>query len=249
MKIRRFCSMLYQISFILVTTVFISFSFSVNADTAPSDIARQQIDHAIVGAVKTKLSVLFKNIQVRTDITVSNLDARLKLKPCSSDLKISLPPMQRFNRRTSAKVRCKTPTPWALQVPVSIRAYMTVAVASNQLLRGHRVSPGDIALAEMDIEKLKFGYFTQTESVLGMQLKRNLTVNAPFTPKLLRLPIVIQRGEQVTISAQASALKVKTNGVALGSGAVGEKIQIRNIKSQRIIEGEILSAGQVAVNM
>ena len=214
-----------------------------------SSTARQQINDAIKEAVNTKLSTLFQNSQVRTDIKVNQFDDRLKLTPCDSMVSVTLPPMQRFNRRTSAKVRCESPTPWALQVPVSIRAYKIVAVASSQLLRGHRITANDIALAEIDIEKLKYGYFTQPETILGMQLRRTLTVNAPFTPKLLRLPIVIQRGEQVTISAQAATLKVKTNGVALGSGTVGEKIPIRNSKSNRIIEGKIISPGHVAVNM
>ena len=216
---------------------------------APSPTARQQIERGITDAVAINLAQVFKNTQVRTDINVSNLDARLKLTPCTTKLQILLPPMQRFNRRTNAKVRCDSPTPWAVNIPVSIRAYMTVVVASNQLLRGHHISPGDIILAEIDIEKLRFGYFTHAEPIIGMQLKRNLNVNAPFTPKLLRFPIVIQRGEQVTISALASALKVKTNGIALGSGSVGDKIQIRNSKSQRVVEGKITSPGHVAVNM
>jgi len=244
MRIGRFYSIRTLIRLILVTVVSAGFTSHSFADTAS-----QQINKVIVDAVNDKLAGLFQNTQIRTNIKVYRLDARLKLAPCGSDVSVSLPPMQRFNRRTSAKVRCTSPTPWAVQVPVSIRAYMVVAVASNQLLRGHRISPNDISLAEMDIEKLKYGYFTKPEPILGMQLKRSLTINAPFTPKLLRFPIVIQRGEHVTISAQASALSVKTNGIALGSGTVGEKIPIRNTKSQRIVEGRIISAGHVAVNM
>jgi flagella basal body P-ring formation protein FlgA len=244
MRIGHFYLVRTLIRLILVTVISVGFTFPSYADTA-----RQQINDAIENAVNTRLMELFQNTQVRTDIKVNQFDARLKLAPCGKEVSVSLPPMQRFNRRTSAKVRCEAPTPWAIQVPVSIRAYKIVAVASNQLLRGRRISPNDIALAEMDIEKLKYGYFTQPEPILGMQLKRNLTVNAPFTPKLLRLPIVIQRGEQVTISAQASTLSVKTNGVALGSGTVGDKIPIRNLKSQRVVEGKIISAGHVAVNM
>jgi len=244
MRIGHFYSTRYLIRLILVTVFSAAITLPCYADTA-----RQQINDAIENAIETRLADLFQNSQVRTDIKINQFDARLKLTPCDSEISVSLPPMQRFNRRTSAKARCASPTPWAIQIPVSIRAYKIVAVASNQLLRGHRISPHDISLAEMDIEKLKYGYFTQPEPIVGMQLRRNLTVNAPFTPKLLRFPIVIKRGEQVTISAQASTLSVKTNGIALGSGTVGDKIPIRNSKSQRVVEGKIISAGHVAVNM
>lgn len=82
-----------------------------------------------------------------------------------------------------------------------------------------------------------------------MQLKRTLLAKAPFTPRLLLLPVLIQRGEQVTISAQSSSLLVKTNGIALSSGTLGQKIPIRNSRSERIVEGEITGPGQVDVNM
>lgn len=233
----------------LILCIFIAGLCSPRLFADDADDSHQAIVETVARIVAEKLDATFPEKIVRKDIQVGAPDARLKLDACANDLHIALPPFQGYMRRTNAKVECRSNQPWSITLPVTIRAYMLVAVANNQLIRGHRIAAEDITLAEMDVDKLKQGYFTSQEPIVGMQLKRTLLAKAPFTPRLLLLPVLIQRGEQVTISAQSSSLLVKTNGIALSSGTLGQKIPIRNSRSERIVEGEITGPGQVDVNM
>lgn len=233
----------------LILCIFIAGLCSSRLFANDTDDLHQEILETVTRIVTEKLDAAFPEKIIRKDVQVGMPDTRLKLDRCERDLHIALPPFQEYMRRTNAKVECHSTSPWSITLPVTIRAYILVAVASNQLIRGHRITAEDITLAEMDIDRLKQGYFTSQEAIVGMQLKRTLLAKAPFTPKLLSLPVVIQRGEQVTISAQSSSLLVKTNGIALGSGTLGQKIPIRNSRSERIVEGKITGPGQVDVNM
>lgn len=225
--------------------IFINGLFS---STLFANEAQQQIIDAVTQAAATHVDTLFPEGHVRKEIQVGALDNRLQLATCEN-LHVTLLANQRYNRRINAKVACLSSASWSITVPLSLRVFKLVAVASNQLVRNHRIQAEDIRFAEIDLDKLKHGYFTSSQALLGMQLKRNLMPEAPFTPKLLTLPVVIQRGEQVIISAQSSSLLIKTNGVALSNGSLGQKIPIKNMRSERVVEGRVTGPGQVMVNM
>ncbi|HEX4974615.1 MAG TPA: flagellar basal body P-ring formation chaperone FlgA [Pseudomonadales bacterium] len=233
-------SALYAFLCIFINGVFTSTLFASES--------RQQITDAVTQAVSDQIDGLFPEKKLRREILVSSLDDRLQLASCEK-LHVTLPVNQSYNRRINAKVDCLDSASWSITVAVSIQVFKPVAVASNQLLRNHRIRAEDIGFAEVELGSLKQGYFSSSQELIGLQLKRNLMAQAPFTPKLLMAPVLIQRGEQVVISAQSAALLVKTNGIALSNGALGQKIQIKNLRSERVIEGKVTGPGQVMVNM
>lgn len=233
-------SLLYAFLCIFINGMFTSTLFASEP--------HQQIIDAVTQAVSAHVDALFPDSKLRKEIQVGAIDKRLQLATCEN-LQVTLPVNQSYNRRINAKIDCLDSASWSITLPVSLRVFRLVAVASNQLVRNHRILAEDISFSEVDLDKLKQGYFTSSQALVGLQLKRNLMPQAPFTPKLLTLPVVIQRGEQVIISAQSSSLLIKTNGVALSNGALGQKIPIKNMRSERVVEGRVTGPGQVMVNM
>jgi len=59
----------------------------------------------------------------------------------------------------------------------------------------------------------------------------------------------VHRGQEVDLLADHGAIQVKSQGEALGDGAVGNRIKVRNKSSGRIIEGTIRSAGIVEAGL
>ena len=181
------------------------------------------------------------------DIQVGHLDPRLSLTQCSEPLKTYLVPGARILGKTTVGVRCQSPKPWALYVPAQVNLYQEVYQTADNLAKGHIIRESDISLIKQNISRLNRGYFTEKQQLVGKQTKRRLTLGKIINPYQVKAPLLIKRGEQVELIAKTGLYAVRMSGKAMMDGARGDRIRVKNLSSQRIIEGTVTQAGQVTV--
>lgn len=175
------------------------------------------------------------------------LDSRLRLARCALPLQTSASSGSRRAANVLVIVRCPGPHPWKLYVPVTIRARLRVLVAAQSLSRGMQVQAGMLGRADRDVSKLPYGYFVRAGKVEGQVLRRNVAPGTVLTPEMLRPPLLVRRGQIVTISAGSGGFSVTTQGVALQSGARGALVRVRNTRSNRVLQGVVTASGQVHI--
>ena len=183
--------------------------------------------------------------QANTTVRIGNLDTRLTLPSCGVPLAAFLPPGAKIQGKTTIGVRCQTPRPWTLYVPANVITVVRVLVASGSLRRGHIITAADISQQTRDSNLLNRAYLSDSAAVIGKVLKKNLSRKALFTSALLSDPQIIDKGQHVDLQAGSAGLKVSATAIALQGGAVGEKIRVKNLASNKIVEGTILSSGAV----
>ena len=83
--------------------------------------------------------------------------------------------------------------------------------------------------------------------VIGMQLRRQIQAGTPIPVSELMQPTQISRGDPVRLHLEVGALSLTGQGVALESGAVGERIRVRNVSTQAVLEAEVEGPGLVRV--
>jgi flagella basal body P-ring formation protein FlgA len=83
--------------------------------------------------------------------------------------------------------------------------------------------------------------------VIGMQLKRQIQAGVPIPVSELMQPTQITRGDPVRLQLEVGALSLTGQGVALESGAIGERIRVRNVSTQAVLEAEVVGPGVVRV--
>ena len=103
-------------------------------------------------------------------------------------------------------------------------------------------------LFEKDLSRIKYGYFTNIDHLIGKQLKRRLPQNKIIKVNYVKSPTLVKRGEIVSIVAENSGYSVKMSGTALTDGVYCERIRVKNISSKRIIEGTVKKAGIISIN-
>ncbi|MFC3907803.1 flagellar basal body P-ring formation chaperone FlgA [Legionella dresdenensis] len=183
-------------------------------------------------------------IRINTD----KIDPRLQLKACADDKLEVFNPHQTTAQTTTMGVRCtEKENHWTVYIPVKITIMKQVIVANRALTKGAIVSPLTIDLQEVDVSQLKQGYFTEVDEVLGMSCKSQIQSGTILTPAQLQKPLLIHKGEQVTIQALNEGFKVSMSGVALEDGSIGEHINVKNISSKKSIEAKVIAPGQVQV--
>ena len=60
--------------------------------------------------------------------------------------------------------------------------------------------------------------------------------------------VLVRRGQIVTLVAGGGPVEIRTTGKALADGAAGERVRVRNERSNRIVEGVVAEDGTVRVN-
>ena len=173
-------------------------------------------------------------------------DSRLQLEPCGNPVTLS------SGRPTKAgsftlKARCDYPRRWTRYLHGEVKILREVLVSARSLSRGHRIQPQDIHTVAVNQDRLGDGFYTSAQQILGFELNRSLTDNTPLSPKLLTAPMLVQKGDSVTIQAGSNGITVEMAGTALEAGSLNQLIEVKNNKSERVVKASVTGYGQVKV--
>ena len=177
----------------------------------------------------------------RIEVVANQIDARVRLAQCAQPLKTSIPYGKKSAARVTVEVRCEGPKPWKLYVPVRRVIFQEVIVAARPLTRGSILTPDDIILTEYDTSRLPKGYILKDKHAVGQKLRRAVKAGDPITPGLLDTPVMVKRGQKVSLVAQSGALTVRMAGIAKADGILGQIIEFENQNSKRLVQAIVRS--------
>jgi flagellar basal body P-ring formation protein FlgA len=228
--------------------------FACDAYTAAADTdtAQEQIQQAansfLTAYLPNENSDSHAANRIRRTVTLGNIATLNQFSACAETIKISPPSGNQRNGKFSLRVRCNTPSPWSLYLPVEVREYQKVVVTATPLIRGTALTAEQLQLQEVETTGLPHGFYKNEQEVLGFITKRSFRANEPISPNGLIAAILINKGDQIVIKASmGNTLSIRTLGEALANGALGDVIHVRNKNSQKVVEGRITASGVVEV--
>lgn len=185
----------------------------------------------------------------RIQVNIGALDQRLHMPNCHKTLQGFLPPGSRLEGNTTIGIQCLDDKPWKIYVPARIALIDRVLVARHPLSRGSRIQDDDLTYGEFDLTSLNGGYFIDKQRLTGKVLKQPIMAGAVIRPRIVDNPKLVQRGQGVTILAVSGGFEIRMKGKALMDGGVGQLIKVKNVKSRRIVEGEVIAPGLIKVRL
>ena len=150
--------------------------------------------------------------------------------------------------RVPVYIRCEHPAPWSLYANAEVNVSVDVVVAQRAIARGERITRDMLTYQSMTLNQLRTHTLERIEDALGKEARRPLAALRPISLNALTTPPTISKGERVQISAKAGRVTIRSFGIALGTGHIGEQIQVRNEASQRIIRPWITGPGEVSTH-
>jgi flagellar basal body P-ring formation protein FlgA len=177
------------------------------------------------------------------------LDSRLRLPRCDQSLQGYFPDHGNMLGQTAVGVRCEGSATWKVVIPVQIRVFADVVIARDSLAKGTLLQTANLTLERKELSAIQAGAYTQTSDVAGMILKRPVNQSTILTPAMLQPRRLVQRGETVTILAQAADITVRVQGVALMDGHRGQTIRVQNSRSGREVHAEVIDPAIVRIKM
>lgn len=221
-------------------------SFALPA-TAQSTQAYQPLEQIRESAEEFLRSIL-DNDGTRKSVQIGQIDSRLRLSRCPSPLVAFLPAGVRPQGNITVGVRCAGPKPWKLYVSAKVRIYQEVVVLRRSLPRHSRIAMQDVVLAELETTFITSPVVTEIAEAIGKELTRSVTADRPLTYSMLRQPVVVRRGQRVTLLYRSPGIEVRGSATALDDGGRGEQISARPLGASRTLTGVVLRPGVVLVN-
>lgn len=118
------------------------------------------------------------------------------------------------------------------------------------------IRSGDTLTADMVVERKLVAsgaairaHFTSQDKVVGKVARRPLAVGAAIPLNALRDAHVFKEGERVVVEYTSGGLSIRSMGVALQPGTVGQHVRVRNADTGVIVTGVARADGTVEVHV
>jgi flagella basal body P-ring formation protein FlgA len=130
---------------------------------------------------------------------------------------------------------------------LEIRRLADLLVPVRGIKRNEPLTADQFALKRMDITGLSENTLSDLSQLTNSRAKQDLLPDR-YVPisRLEKIPDV-ENGLPVTIIASDGQLEIRTRGVALQNGRMGETIQVRNVESKKVVMGRVTGAGVVTI--
>ncbi|MGX9962778.1 flagellar basal body P-ring formation chaperone FlgA [Roseomonas sp. F4] len=129
------------------------------------------------------------------------------------------------------------------------RAIIThpVLVAARRLAVGDVLGPEDVRLVRMPASRLRPGSAERMDQALGQALRRPTGPGQPLLLANLSQPLVVERGQTVTMQYDIPGLAVTAQGRAMEGAARGAVVPVMNLGSRIVVEARVIGPGRVRV--
>jgi flagella basal body P-ring formation protein FlgA len=135
------------------------------------------------------------------------------------------------------ELRCQDAKPWHIYVPVRIVGTSPVAVAAHAIVAGTLIKDTDVKTEEHDVSELPLGFLDDPAIAIGLTASRPIAGGAYLTNQQLMAAKAVQRGQSVTLIADAGGMSVRMAGRALSDGLMNQRVRVQNLSSGKIVEG------------
>lgn len=123
----------------------------------------------------------------------------------------------------------------------------SVPVLKAQLQKGALITAEDLDYIDVRNSDLGANVLVSAEQVIGMSPRRGIAALKPIASSDVSSPVVVKKGEIVTMVLQNAEMTLTTQGKALESGAVGETVRIINPSSGQSVEGVVTAVKTVSI--
>jgi len=129
---------------------------------------------------------------------------------------------------------------WTVRAAVSAQ----VVVATRNVPANRPLAEDDLALERRRITDLA-GAVTLPEDAVGQSSSRTLRAGDALHARWLAAPLLVKRGQAVTILARNAGIEVRAAGEALEPGRLRQVVRVRNSSTGRVIRARVLEDGVV----
>jgi flagella basal body P-ring formation protein FlgA len=130
---------------------------------------------------------------------------------------------------------------------IDVAAVGAVVRVRHPVARGTVLRRDDLDVGEGDLAGLPPSVLRDPRQALGKETRSALPAGAPVTLQALASPLLVRRGDLVTVVVETPGMRLSVPGEALEPGSAGNAIRVRNRTSRQELSGQVVERGMVLV--
>lgn len=130
-----------------------------------------------------------------------------------------------------------------------VRRMLDMPVFNRLIAPGETITASDVETIAVPSDRLTQSFVVAAAELVGKTPKRSIRPGEPVRPSDIQTPIVIHKGEIVTVVLQSSALLLTAQAKALEDGAQGQAIRVSNTRSGKTLDATVSGPGTVTLSI
>jgi len=124
---------------------------------------------------------------------------------------------------------------------------VTVPVPVRRMLPGDIIGAGDIQMIDLPHSRVGAFSLIDPDTLVGKQVRRVLAQGRPVMAQSVAEPLVITRGDKVSITFEDGRLALSAPGRAMADAVRGDEVRVVNLASNTLVTGIARGEGIVEV--
>ena len=122
-----------------------------------------------------------------------------------------------------------------------------VVVTTRSIPRGAIVAAEDVELQAVNCREGSGEYSTSAEEVVGRQTTRALAAGVPFPRDAVRQPLLVRRGDVVTVHARSPGVHVRITARAREDGSLGDLVSVESLHDRKTFLARVCDSRELEV--
>jgi len=105
----------------------------------------------------------------------------------------------------------------------------------------------DVELTEINPLALGASIVLNVDDAIGKEIKQSVAAGQVLASTALRRPLVVRRGEMITVYSVAAGVQVKASAKALADAALGDVLLLQATESKKQFQGRVTAPQEAMV--
>ena len=125
---------------------------------------------------------------------------------------------------------------------------VNVWVPVQNIAKGELLTEEKLQLQTIRKSKLKPFMITEKEKLIGQEAQKSLKEGKVINEKDVGAPILIKRNDIVTAVYRTDRMQITAKAIAQQDGAYGDRIEVQNAKTRKVLTGVVQDASTVVID-
>ncbi len=134
-----------------------------------------------------------------------------------------------------------------IRISGSLHRMIEIPVINEAFKNGMIIGQHDIKMITVREDQIQHDTALNAAEIIGMTPRRMIMSGKPIKLNDIQQPIVVKRGDMVTMVFKNDNMQLTAKGKALENGARGDYIRVANANTSRTIEGIVTAEREISI--
>jgi len=139
---------------------------------------------------------------------------------------------------------CRAADSWRIEYIVRAHVSAKVVIAVAAVPAGKPLAATDLMLERHDVTAAP-DTVADPDAAIGMASRRTVRAGDVLRQSLLAPPVLVRRGDAVSIVVRKEQIEISVAGEAMEAGARDALVRVRNVSTGNVIRARVIGAGMV----